>query len=149
MLFTFSVSFFSQKLLLSKDIETNPGPRRNSRNHFTICYWNLNIISAHSFTKVQFLKAYLVVHKFDMICLSETYVNSSFPYNDDTLDIPGYIMVSADHPANSKRGGVFMYYKFCLPLKVFDIRFLHRSMTFELRIGDELCSFIPIYRSPN
>ena len=34
-------------------------------------------------------------------------------------------MVRADHPANSKRGGVCMYYKNCLPLKVLDTRFLH------------------------
>ena len=58
-------------------------------------------------------------------------------------------MVRADHPANSKCGGVCMYYKNCLPLKVLDIRFLHESIVFELRIGDKLCSFISLYRSPN
>ena len=42
-----------------------------------------------------------------------------------------------------------MYYKNCLPLKVFDIRFLHESIAFELRIGDKLCCFISLYRSPN
>ena len=58
-------------------------------------------------------------------------------------------MVRVDHPANSKRGVVFMYYKNCLPLKVLDIRFLHESITSDLRIGDKLCSFISRYRSPN
>ena len=58
-------------------------------------------------------------------------------------------MVRADHPANSKRGGVCMYYKNCLPLKVLDIRFLHESIAFDLRIDDKLCSFISLYRSPN
>ena len=130
--FTFFVSFLSRKLLLSGDIETNPGPRRNLSNHFTICHWNLNSISAHNFAKVQLLKAYLAVHKFDIVCLSETYLNSSFPFDDDNLDIPGYIMIRVDHPANSKRGGVCMYYKNCLPLKVLDIRFLHESIAFEL-----------------
>ena len=133
--FTFFVSFLSRKLLLSGDIETNPGPRRNLSNHFTICHWNLNSISAHNFAKVQLLKAYLAVHKFDIVCLSETYLNSSFPFDDDNLDIPGYIMIRVDHPANSKRGGVCMYYKNCLPLKVLDIRFLHESVAFELRIA--------------
>ena len=42
-----------------------------------------------------------------------------------------------------------MYFKNCLPLKVLDIRFLHESITFELRIGDKLGSFISLYRSPN
>ena len=58
-------------------------------------------------------------------------------------------MIRVDHPANSKRGGVCMYYKNCPPLKVLDIRFLHESITFEIRIGDILCSFISLYRSPN
>ena len=84
-----------------------------------------------------------------IVRLSETYLNSSFPFDDDNLDIPGYIMIRADHPANSKRGGVYMYYKNCLPLKALDIRFLHESIAFELRIGDKLCSFISLYRSPN
>ena len=118
-------------------------------NHFTICYCNLNSISAHNFVKVQFVKAYLAAPKFDIVCLFETYLNSSFPFDDDNLDISGYIMVRADHPANSKREGVCMYYENCLPLKVFNIRFLHESITFDLRISDKLCSFISFYRSPN
>ena len=109
--FTFFVSFFSQKLLLSGDIETNLDPRRNLNNHFTICYWNLNSISAHNFAKVQLLKAYLAVHKLHIVYLSETYLNSSLPFDDDNLDIPGYIMVRADHPTSSKRGDVCLYYK--------------------------------------
>ena len=147
--FTFFVSFLSRKLILSGDIETNPGPTLNLRNHFTICHWNLNSISAHNFAKVQLLKAHLAVHKFDIVCLSETYLNSSFPFDDDNSDIPGYIMIRVDHPANSKRGGVCMCYRNCLPLKILDIRFLHESIAFELRIGDKLCSFISFYRSPN
>ena len=109
--FTFFVSFLSRKLLLSGDIETNPGPRRNLSNHFTICHWNLNSISAHNFAKVQLLKAYLAVHKLHIVYLSETYLNSSLPFDDDNLDIPGYIMVRADHPTSSKRGDVCLYYK--------------------------------------
>ena len=38
--FTFFVSFFSRKLLLSGDIETNPDPRCNLSNYFTIFHWN-------------------------------------------------------------------------------------------------------------
>ena len=69
----------------------------------------MNSISACHFLDVQFLKAYLAVHKFDILCFSETYLHSSFPFDDDRWDIHGYIMVRADHPANSKRGGVCMY----------------------------------------
>ena len=140
--FTFFAYFLSRKLLLSGVIENNPG-----RNPVTICHWNLNSISAHDFAKVQLLKAYLAVHKFDIVCLSETYLNSSFPFDDGNLDIPGYIMIRADHPANSKRGGVCMYYKNCLPLKVLDIWFLRENIAFDLRTRDKRCSSISLYRS--
>ena len=60
---------------------------------------------------VQLLKAYLVVHNFDILCLSETHLNSSFPFDDDNLGRPSYIKIRADHPANSKRGGVCMHFK--------------------------------------
>ena len=139
--------FFPRKLILSGDIENNSGPRRNLNNPFTICHRNLDSISAHNFAKVQFLKAYLAVHKFDIVCLSEIYLNSSFTFNDDNLDIPCDIMVRADHPANGKRGGVCMYYKNCLPLKVLDTRFLYEKVAFDLQICDKLCSFISLDRS--
>ena len=116
--------------------------------HFVICHWNLNSISAPDFAKVQLLKAYLPVHKSDIVCLSETYLSSSFPFDNDNLDIPGCIMVRADHPANSKRGGVCMYSKNCLSFKVLDIRFPQESIAFELQIGGKLCSFISLYRPP-
>ena len=58
-------------------------------------------------------------------------------------------MVRADHPANSKRGGVCVYYKNCLPLKVLDVILLYESIAFDLQIGDKLCSSISLYRSPN
>ena len=67
-------------------------------------HWDLNAIYAHNFVKVQLLKAHLAVHKFVIICLSETYLNSSFPFDDGNLDIPSYIMIRVDHPANTKRG---------------------------------------------
>ena len=148
--FTFFVYLFSQKLLLSGDIETYPGPKGNLKNHFTICHWNLNSISAHNFAKVQLLRAYLVVRKFDIVCLSQTYLNSSFPFDHGNLGIPGYIMPGLIiQLIVNMEVYVCMYYKNCLPLKVLDIRFLHESIAFELQIGGRLCSFISLYRSPN
>ena len=39
------------------------------------------------FTKVSLLSAYSSVHKFDIICLSETYLNSETPSDDKNLEI--------------------------------------------------------------
>ena len=36
-----------------------------------------------------------------MICLSETYLNSTIPNDDDKLQIPGYTLIRSDHPSNA------------------------------------------------
>ena len=58
------------------------------------------------FTKVSLLSAYISVHKFDIICLSESYLNFEIPCDEENLEIPGYNLAREDHPSNSKRGGV-------------------------------------------
>ena len=89
-----------------------PGPKLNALNGcFSICHWNLNSILAHIFTKVSFLSAYSSVHKFHVICLSETYLNPETPSDDENLEIAGYNLVREDNSSNSKRGGVCVYYK--------------------------------------
>ena len=63
-------------LKLGGDIEENPGPKPSSNESFSICRWNLNSISAHNCIKVSLLRAYISTHKFDIICISETYFDS-------------------------------------------------------------------------
>ena len=47
------------------------------------------------------------MHKYDFICLSETYLDSKIP--DSLLEIDWYNLVRADHPNNIKRDGVYLY----------------------------------------
>ena len=77
------------------------------------------------------------------------YLDSSVPVDDDNLQIPGYSSVRADHPSNTKRGGVLIYYKNFLPIKLIDVKYLHESLNFELRIGGKICKFLFLYRSPS
>ena len=44
------------------------------------------------------LKAYLTFQKSDMVCLSETYFDSSFIVNDENVVIECYNLVRCDHP---------------------------------------------------
>ena len=62
------------------------------------------------------LKVYIAIQKFDITCISETYLDSSTPSDDNNLEIPGYALVRSDYPSNNKRGGVCIYYKSFLPL---------------------------------
>ena len=134
---------------MSGDIEMNPGPKSSSCNKFSICHWNLNSISAHYFIKISLLRAYISVHNFDILCLSETYLDSTISSNDSNLIIPGYELYRANHPSNVKRGGICIYNKNLLPLKVTNIQYLQECINFEMKIGDELCNFVALNRSPS
>ena len=81
--------FTCNLLLLCDDVEFNPGPKQNTAKKLSICHWNLNSITAHNFAKLVLLKAYKSIHKFDIICLSETYLDSSILHDDINLEIPG------------------------------------------------------------
>ena len=102
--------FLSILTISCSEVEINPGPKTISQ------HWNLNSIFAYNFAKVFLLKAYVAIHKFDIVCLLETYLDSSIPTNNVNLDIDGYNLVRSDHPSNTKRGGVCIYYKNHLPL---------------------------------
>ena len=141
--------YFFRLLELSGDIEFSPGPKPDSSQSFSICHWNLNSMSAHNYSKISLLTAYISIHDFDIICLSETYLTSTTDINDENLKIPGYIMYRADHPSDVKRGGVCIYYKTMLPLKVLSTNFLQECINFEVSIGNKKCRFIHLYRTPS
>ena len=82
---------------------------------------------------------YITIYNYDVICLSETFFDSSLPTDDKNLEIPGYDLIRADHPSNSKRGGVCVYYRNSLPLKILDVFYLQECIIFELKIGNKFC----------
>ena len=94
--------YFFRLLELSGDIEFNPGPKPDSSQSFSICHWNLNSMSAHNYSKISLLAAYISIDHFDTICLSETYLTSTTDINDENLNIPGYIMYQVHHPSDVK-----------------------------------------------
>ena len=64
--------------------------------------------------------------------------------DDGNLETLGYNLIRSDHPSNSKRGGVCIYYKSALPLKVLNIHYLQESIS---KLVTKF-SFIFFYRSP-
>ena len=118
-LVSFSNGFFAKHFFLvanSVNIirwrrRNRSGSKRTPKASLSIFHWNLNSISAHNYARLSLLKAYLAFHKLDIICLSETYINSSISPGDETLEISGYNLVRSDHPLNSKRRGVFIHCK--------------------------------------
>ena len=89
------------------------------------------------------------MHKFDIIYISESYLNSDTSSNDNNLNIPGYNMSLADHPAGNRRGGVCIYYKESLAIKMLNIDYLQEYICFGLKLGSKLCTIVSLYRSPS
>ena len=109
-------------LICAGDIEFNPGPRKNSTSYnFSFYHWSLNSIAAHNFSKLSLLEAYNV----HMICLSETFLDSSIPTNDGRLSMKGYKLIRADNPSDSKKGGVGIYYKEFLAVRPVEVKNLN------------------------
>ena len=74
----------------------------------------MNSLTAHNFEKVNLLEAYSTVNKFDIICLSEFFLDSSILTENNNLKINGHKMVRADHPTNTKSGGVCVFVCVCM-----------------------------------
>ena len=118
------VRYYIYIILLCGDVELNLRPKPNSSKCFSICNWNLNSITSRSFIKVSILTAYNVVHSFDIICISESYLNPQIFSIDDKLTISGYNMFRADHPSDNRRGRVCVYHKESLSIRLYNISYL-------------------------
>ena len=68
---------------------------------------------------------------------------------DENPEIAGYTLIRADHPSNTKRGGVCIYCKHSLPFKLLDICYLEECINFEISFSGKLCNFISLYCSPS
>ena len=134
-------------LLLHGDIETNPGPSKKYKP-FTCCHWNVNSLTAHNMVKLSSIIAYNTIHKYDFICISETFLDSSVPTDDRELSSNGYNLIRADHPSNNKKGGVCIYYRESLAVQVVKIDYLNECLLTEVSIGNEKGYIAVLYRSP-
>ena len=135
-------------LLRSGDVETNLGPKKPSVIKF--CHWNLNGLAAHDFLKVSLIEAFITTHNFDIICLSETFLDSTVSQHDEDIMINGYSLLRVDHPSNSKRGGVCLYFKEHLPLiRRNGLSILQECLVTEIIVDNEKCFLTCFYRSPN
>ena len=145
--FILSLLFICSLLLLHGDIESNPGPR-NSKNHLpSFCHWNLNSLPAHNFSKALLFKAYNAICKYDCICLTETFLDSSIPSDHVSLELEGCNLVRADHPNNVKQGGVCIYCKESLTVRVINFPHLLEALLLELNNQNKKIIILSLYRS--
>ena len=136
-------------LLLSGNVHPNPGPKRDKDYNFSVCCWNIGSISAHNFSKLSLLSSYNRIYNYDLICLSETFLDSSFLPDDSRLNLDGYNLIRADHPNDVKRGGVCVYVKNSLAARVSNLSNLNECIIIELSLKNKKGYAISLYRSPS
>ena len=93
----------------SGDVHPNPGPCHD--NTYKFCHWNLDRIAVNNFIKIPLIEGYNFVYNYDIIVLSETYLDSSIP--NESINLAGFskYIHRSDHPNDVKRGGVCLYFK--------------------------------------
>ena len=69
-------------------------------------------------SKISLLEAYNEIYKHDFLCISEAYFDSLVLEGDKNFQLIGYNMIREDHPSNAKRGGVCIFYKETLGVRV-------------------------------
>ena len=77
--------------------------------------------------KKSLIKAYNTNHKYDFICINETY--SSVSADDKELAMECYKLIRADHPNNVKKGCVYIYYKESIAVQIINIIFLRECLS--------------------
>ena len=134
---------------MHSDIESNPGPKTKTKKEifFSFCHWNVNSLLAHN--KLSMREAYNVAHKYDVICISESHLDSTFPLDDNSLSLNGYNVTRADHPDNVKRGGVCMYYKENLSLRIISTPYFDQCLLCKVTCQNEKGYIAVIYCSPS
>ena len=125
-------------LIKSSDIEINPCPKKQSWLNFF--HWNLNVLAARDFINLPLIKAGVATNNFDIVCLSKTFLDSSISNDNNKINIPEYSLIRADHPSNTKKEGVSIYYKnFSALIKKDHITDLKKRLVTEITVDNEKC----------
>ena len=147
----FALWYIFLQLRLSKDIHPNPGPLQ-SNNEFcggflSFCNWNLNTLSKGDFYRVSLLEAHNTEFKYDIISLCETSLNDTIQVPDNIL--PGYKFHSCNHPDGNRSGGVGIFFKETLPLRIREDLSFDECIVSELIFGRKKIFFTVLYRNPH
>ena len=140
---------------MSSDIETNPGPFPSGsrtpdggfrESFLSFCNWNINTLSKNDFHRVSLIEADNSIFKYDIISLCETSLNEVTEVPENILK--GYRFFSLNHPSGDKKGGVGVFYKESLPLKIRHDLCFDECIVTELIFGRKKIFFTVLYRNP-
>ena len=144
-----AIWFLILRLILCPDIHPNPGPahlHNFSGGFLSFCNWNLNTLSKKDFSRITLLEAHNTEHNYDIISLCETSLNDSVQVRENAL--PGYKFNSCNHPDGARSGGVGIFYKETLPLRIRQDLSFDECIVSEMIFGHKKIFFTVLYRNP-
>ena len=108
--------------------------------------WNVNSITKNNFQRVRLIEAHNSIFNYDLIAICETSLNDSVELPDVLLN--DYSFVPSINPTNTRHGGVGLFYKNSLPIKIRNDLSFEDSLVVELNFGRKKKFYTVIYRSP-
>ena len=93
------------------DVGLKPGLQNTKYYYFLLFHWNPNGLPAHDFSKLSSIEAYNIYHNLDIICLSETFLDSIYAHDDTRINLKDFTLIREDNPHNCKRRGVSIYFE--------------------------------------
>ena len=99
--------------------------------------------------KISQIKAYNSLYNYDFICISETFFDSSILEADRNFQLNGYQPIRADHPSNTKKGGVCIYHKESLGVRLVKLSNLSQCIVCEVFLQNCKGYIGVVYRSPS
>ena len=124
-------------ITLSNDVHQKPGP--------FMC-WNVNSIAKDNFQRVRLIEAHNSICNYDLISICETSLNDSIKLPDILLN--DYTFVSSQNPTNTRHGGVGLFFKNSLPIKIRNDLSFEESKVVEINFGRKKIFCTVLYRSP-
>lgn len=141
---------FTLLLLLSGDINLNPGPHVSTSFNFA----NLNIRSCSSITpelnKPAILQEFISDHSIDILFLSETWLTTdSLPSTLNSITPPNYSLIHCPR-LDRRGGGLAILHRSHLKIKTLSLpSFLSfESLCVQLTLSSSSYTFLNIYRPP-
>ena len=119
-------------IILGNDISRNPGPPSHN-SFFNFMSWNVNSIAKDDFQRVRLIEAHNSIFNYDLISICEISLNDSIKLPDILLN--DYTFVHSNNPTNTRHGGVGLFYKNSLPIKIRNDLSFDESIVIELNFG--------------
>ena len=108
--------------------------------------WNLNSLAKDNFHRISLIEAHNSLFNYDLISICETSLNDSVELPEPLLN--DYTFVHANNPANTRRGGVGLFYKNSFPVVVRNDLSFDETIVVEIKFGRKKIFFTVLYRSP-